>query len=35
MTTQDNINYEEKVQQQLSEIIKEINNIINIMKGQQ
>jgi len=35
MTTQDNINYQEKVEQQLDEILKEINEIITIMKGQQ
>lgn len=35
MTTQDNINYKEKVEQQLDEILKEINEIITIMKGQQ
>lgn len=35
MTTQDNINYQEKVKRQLDEILKQINDIINIMKGQQ
>ena len=35
MTTQDNINYKEQVEQQLDEILKEINEIITIMKGQQ
>lgn len=35
MTTQDNINYQEKVEQQLDEILKEINEIITIMKGQE
>ena len=35
MTTQDNINYKEKVEQQLDEILKEINEIITIMKGEQ
>lgn len=34
MTTQDNTNYQEKVEQQLDEILKQINDIINIMKGQ-
>ena len=35
MTTQENINYQEKVKRQLDEILKQINDIINIMKGQQ
>lgn len=35
MATQDNTNYQEKVEQQLDEILKQINDMINIMKGQQ
>lgn len=34
MTTQDTTNYEERVKQQLDEILKEINEIITIMKSQ-
>lgn len=35
MVKQDNTNYQEKVEQQLDEILKQINDIINTMKGQQ
>lgn len=34
MVKQDNTNYQEKVEQQLDEILNQINDIINIMKGQ-